>query len=75
MSQIHIFVLNHTAITDLGVNHVLSRCGTGSLAFFLFVGDVRWERQGGIREREERPETEAAAARQGRGGGGEDRAI
>lgn len=37
--------------------------------FVLFVGDVRWERQGGIREREEeRPETEAAAARQGRGG-------
>lgn len=29
---------------------------------------MRWERQGGIREREEeRPETEAAAARQGRG--------
>lgn len=36
---------------------------------FFLVGDVRWEeRRGGIREREEeRPETEAAAARQGRG--------
>lgn len=37
MSQIHIFVLNHTAITDLGVNHVLSRCGTGSLALFCLL--------------------------------------
>lgn len=44
--------------------------------FCLFVGDVRWERQGGIREREEeRPETEAAAASQGRGGRGGGRTV